>query len=526
MYRSIAGMALVGTLSLLGLSGWQVLGETASAATTTRAVVSSVSGLEDRLEQIYERTKPSVVNIRVVEKETVTAPTGPELPGFRFFAPELPQGPQEQLRMGTGSGFVWNQDGYIVTNNHVVGGADRITVSFYDGTTVEGKVVGADPDSDLAVVKVNVSERLLQPVQVADSGKLKVGQLVVAIGNPFGLQSTMTVGFISGLGRLLPTGPATLQGPSYSIPEIIQTDAAMNPGNSGGVLLDDQGQLIGVTTAIVSPVGASNGIGFAIPSSLVRTVVPALIQTGHFEHPWLGISGTSLTPDLAKAMNLDPDQRGALVVDVVPGGPADKARMRGSGHQVTIDGIPMRVGGDVIVAIDGKSIKGFDDLITYLLRSTRVGQNVKLSILRKGKEQNVEVALMARSESKPQAELATSRAWLGISGVTVTPEIAKLIGLRVTDSGGVLVQQVQQGSPADHAGLQGSYKPVRMDGQVVLIGGDVIVSFGKQPVNDMDELSALVADDRPGETFKVDIIRDGAPMQLSVTLGKRLVSSR
>ncbi len=307
--------------------------------------------------------------------------------------------------------------------------------------------------SDLAVVKVDVADKLLQPVQVADSTKVKVGQLTVAIGNPFGLQSTMTVGFVSGLGRLLPTGSDNSQGPSYSIPDIIQTDTPINPGNSGGVLLDARGHLIGVTAAILSPVGASIGIGFAIPSAIVQKTVPALIQTGHYEHPWFGVSGTSLTLDLDNAMKLKPDQRGALVVDVVPGSPADKAGLRGSGQQVTVEGLQMRVGGDVITAVDGSPVRSFDNLVTYLVRSTKVGQTATLTVLRSGKEETVKVTLASRPKS--EAATAEGEAWVGISGITVTPEIAKLINLP-EKQGGVLVEQVQQGSPADRAGLRGS----------------------------------------------------------------------
>jgi S1-C subfamily serine protease len=206
----------------------------------------------------------------------------------------------------------------------------------------------------------------------------------------------MTVGIISALGRSLPAGTANAQEPTYTIPDIIQTDTPINPGNSGGVLLDDQGRVIGVTAAIESPVQASSGIGFAIPSAIVQQVVPALITTGHYAHSWLGISGTSLTPELAQAMNLTSDQRGALVVDVAPGSPAAKAGLRGSDRQVTIAGEQARDGGDVIVAVNGQPVQGFDDLVAYLARNTTVGQTITLTVLRQGKEETRSVTLAAR----------------------------------------------------------------------------------------------------------------------------------
>ncbi len=265
--------------------------------------------------------------------------------------------------------------GHIVTNHHVVAGADRVSVTFADDTTVPAKVVGTDPHGDLAVVKVDLPAERLQPVHMADSTHVKVGQLAVAIGNPFGLQSTMTVGFVSALGRVLRADSGDEEQPGYTIPDIIQTDAPINPGNSGGVLVDGEGHVIGVTSAIISPVRASVGIGFAIPSAIVQKVVPTLIKTGHYDHPKLGVSGISLSPELAKAMQLDPDQRGALVVDVVPNSPADKAGLHGSDRQATIEGELVRVGRDVIVAIDGHLVKGFDDLVTQLVRTTEVGRS-------------------------------------------------------------------------------------------------------------------------------------------------------
>ncbi|RME48562.1 MAG: PDZ domain-containing protein [Chloroflexi bacterium] len=481
----------------------------------------TLAALEGALEQIYDRVNPSVVNIRVVQKEEVALPSIPEIPGFPFFGPLVPQGPQEFYQRGLGSGFVWDKQGHIVTNNHVVEGADKITVTFYDGTTVAGTVVGADPDSDLAVVKVDVPADRLHPVILADSTKVKVGQLAIAIGNPFGLEGTMTHGIVSAVGRLLPVQRGNTPGPSFSIPDVIQTDAPINPGNSGGVLLDDQGRVIGVTSAIESPVRANAGIGFAIPSAIVQKVVPALIETGHYEHAWLGISGITLSPDLAKAMDLSADQRGALVIDVVPDSPADKAGLRGSDRQVEIEGQQVRVGGDVIVAIDRQPVKGIDDLVTYLTRNTDVGQTVTLTVLRNGKEETVKVKLAARPERGPQ-EAVVKRviekgAWLGIEGVTLTPEIAQAMGLP-EDQQGVLIERVAMGSPADKAGLRGSYKPTTIEGQRMLVGGDVIIAVDDQPVTQVEDLAALLKQRKPGQKVTVTLLRDGKRIQVPVTL--------
>ncbi len=495
------------------------------SASSTIASTEAVAAVQRTLESIYDQVNPSVVNIRVVQQADVVSSAIPEIPGFpfRFFAPpDIPQGPQ--YRQGAGSGFVWDKEGHIVTNNHVVAGADKISVTFYDGTTVSGKVVGTDPDSDLAVVKVDISADRLKPVQLADSTQLKVGQLAVAIGNPFALKGTMTVGIVSALGRLLPVESQDGQGPGYSIPDMIQTDAPINPGNSGGVLVNDQGQVIGVTSAIISPVGTSAGIGFAIPSAIVEKVVPVLISGGHYEHPWLGVSGTSLNPDLARAMKLNADQRGALVVDVVPGSPAEEAGLRGSDRQVQIDGQDVRVGGDVIVAVDGQPVKEFDDVVTYLARAAEVGQKITLSLLRQGQEETVQVELAARPKSEAQGAQAESgqvgAAWLGIAGRTVIPQIAEAMGLP-EDQQGVLVEQVEAGSPADQAGLQGSFKPVRINGQSLLVGGDIILEVNGNAVNQVGDLQAAIRQAQPGDEITLLILRNGDQMELPVTLGER-----
>jgi serine protease Do len=473
---------------------------------------SALSVFEGALESVYQQVSPSVVNIQVTIESS-------SLPSGLLPFGGLPQLQQPPTQSALGSGFVWDEQGHIVTNNHVVDGATRITVTFADGTSVDAQLVGADPDSDLAVIQVDVAADELHPVTTGDSTRVQVGQLAIAIGNPFGLQGTMTLGIISGLGRLLPVDNSS--GPAYSIPDIIQTDAPINPGNSGGVLVDDQGRVIGVTSAIESPVQANAGVGFAIPSAIVNQVVPALIQEGHYDHPWLGIGGVTLTPDVAQAMDLPADQRGALVIAVTPDSPAAKAGLRGSDTEATVNGEAVPVGGDVIVAIDQQPVKAMDDLIGYLGRSTQVGQTVTLTVLRDGKEKQIDVTLAARPSETPAVQTpqeASTGAVLGIQGMTLTPSVADAAGLDSAQQG-VLVESVTQGSAADAAGLRGSYKEVTVDGQQIQVGGDIITAFDGQTVTGIQNLISLLGQARPGQQATLTVLRDGREIQIEVTLG-------
>jgi serine protease Do len=366
---------------------------TSGTTTTTSPAISGgselLSAYESTLESIYTAVSPQVVNIMVLSP----ASTSNNFQNFPF-GNNNNNNQSQQLSEALGSGFVWDTKGDIVTNNHVVDGATKIEVTFSDGTTVPATIVGQDPYSDLAVIKVDVSANKLSPVTLADSSQLKVGEIAIAIGNPYGFEGSMTVGTVSGLGRDLPTSQTDqTTGASYSIPDVIQTDASINPGNSGGVLVNDQGQVIGVTSALESASGSSSGIGFAIPAEIVSKVVPSLISSGKYDHPYLGISGTTLTPDIAQAMNLPSDTRGALVGQVTAGGPADKAGLKGSNTTVTINGVQGTVGGDVITAIDGHTITSMSDLIAYLAINTQVGQTVSLTILRNGQTQTVQLTL-------------------------------------------------------------------------------------------------------------------------------------
>lgn len=479
---------------------------------------------ENTLTQIYDQVSPSVVNIRVVQEVSNTTSSDGTVPSIPFFGlPGLPSQPQPntpQYSQALGSGFVWDQQGDIVTNNHVVDGADKIEVTFSDGSVAQAELVGTDPDSDLAVIHVSVPSERLKPVVMGDSNQARVGQLAIAIGNPFGLQGSMTVGIVSALGRTLPADQTTIDGTSYSIPDIIQTDAPINPGNSGGVLVNDNGELIGVTAAIESPVQANAGIGFAIPAAIVRRVVPALIKTGSYEHPYLGLSGIRLSPEIAQAMDLPADQRGALVEEVVSGGPADNAGIRGSDQQFSLDGIDILVGGDVIVAIDGQQVNTMDDLIAYLNDSTEIGQRVSLTILRDGKTQQIEVALKARpgnNSSITEVSQGSGQIWLGIQGISMDENLADAMGLD-TSTQGVLVEQVQVDSPADNAGLRGSFKPVQVQGQTVLVGGDVIISMDDTPIHNVNELARYLQSATANQKVTISIIRGKKEMHLSVEL--------
>jgi S1-C subfamily serine protease len=354
---------------------------------TPTALPAQVIGAADAAEQllinIYKRVNPGVVHVRVVAP--VNTGDLPQLPG-------LPNSPQ-QYEEGTGSGFVIDQDGHIVTNNHVVADAQEVQVTFSDGTSVRARVIGTDPDSDLAVLQVDVAASALYPLVLGDSDRLEVGQRAIAIGNPYGLRGTLTTGVISALGRSLPLGrQSEMLGRRFTIPELIQTDAAINPGNSGGPLLDSQGQVIGVNTAY-DPNTA--GIGFAVPVNALKRVVPKLISAGHYAYPWLGITGTDLSLDLVEAMDL-PVQRGAIIMSVTPNSPADKAGLRGSSKTVEKSGLQLQVGGDVITAINGEPVQQFEDLLVYILRNTEVGQQVTLTIVRDGREQSVKVTLAER----------------------------------------------------------------------------------------------------------------------------------
>jgi serine protease Do len=487
-------------------------------------VTDALEELQQAFSSVYARVLPSVVNIRV--EQTISRGIIPDPDQFPFNFPfpfEIPDQGRELRRSSLGSGFVWDEEGHIVTNYHVVDNADRIVVTFHDGSSLEGTTIGTDPDSDLAVIEVDYPKDPPPPIELADSTQVKVGQMVAAIGNPFGLEGTMTVGVISAVGRSLPVRGQALPGSTYTIPDVIQTDAPINPGNSGGVLVDIHGRLLGVPTAIESSSGSNAGIGFVVPSIIVSKVVPALIEKGSYEHPWIGISGTTLTSEMAEAMDLPGDQHGVLVVEVVPDGPAEEAGLVGSDRLQVDNGRETRLGGDVIIAIDSQPVQDFEDLTAYLARYTEAGQKVTLTILRNKQQRDVELRLGVRP--RRQSAVASGnrqehgRAWLGIQGMTLTPSIASAMDLP-SDQTGILIQQIFEDGPADEAGLRGSYKSATIDGRAVLIGGDVIVEVDNKAVTSVDDLEEALLAYEPGEVITFSILRDGDQIAVEVTLGE------
>jgi S1-C subfamily serine protease len=349
----------------LDMSQQDIITNEPNLETTEETTVKNIG--EVSLADLFEKSDDGVVKVSV--RKSVELPTGRSL----------------------GSGIVYDISGHIITNNHVVEDSQKTTVTFLDGTSYNAKVIGTDPYTDLAVIKVDVNPSLLHPLPIGDSSTLRVGDQVAAIGNPFGLSGSMTSGIVSQLGRLLST-PGTA---SFSIPDVIQTDAAVNPGNSGGPLLNMKGQVIGINTAIQSGTGEFAGIGFAVPSNTVSKIVPILIKEGKYKHPWLGISGVDIDPDLAGILGLQ-DTRGLLVVSIVKDSPAEKAGLHGSTETKEIDGIKYQIGGDVILSVDHKDVRKIDDILIHLQREKKVGDTIDLEILREGRITNFELTLEER----------------------------------------------------------------------------------------------------------------------------------
>lgn len=340
---------------------------------------------------IYSQANPSVVSIDV------------RIPGgsATFGSPSNRQG-ATPYQYAAGSGFVFDTVGHIVTNAHVVAGTDRVEVTFSDDTIMHAKIIGIDLDSDIAVIQVEGNASQYHPLSLANSDAVVVGDRVAAIGNPFQEAGTLTQGVVSGIHRpVLGLAPST-SGGSYRIPDAIQTDAALNPGNSGGPLLNTQGQVIGVNEQIDSQVRQSSGVSFAIPANLVNLVANALIKDGRIQHPWLGIGGNSLDLDTNEAIHLPSNTRGAYISSVQPGSPAAKAGLKAGTSTINVNGVDVPVGGDVIVAIDKQPIKHFDDLTSYLFTKVQVGQTVTLTILRNGQQQDVPLTLAARPQTQQQ----------------------------------------------------------------------------------------------------------------------------
>ena len=340
------------------------------------------NGNNSLLNDIFSKVKDSVVQISTEYQ--------PADPSNRLYESTG----NSPFTMKFGSGFIYDKSGIIITNYHVVSSATNIIVTFNNGNSYTAKVVGVDPYGDISVLKLDdpADEKLI-PVTLSNSSNLKVGDPVLAIGNPYGLDNTLTFGIISQIGRLLPNSDL-----GYSIPNVIQTDAAINPGNSGGPLIDLDGKVVGMNTAIFSNTGTYTGVGFAIPSNDINRIIPSLIKTGTYQHPWLGISGSKLSPTLAEMFGLPPNYKGVLIDDVVPGGPADKAGLKGMLIQGNRFGEQQILDKDIIIAIDGNPVSRIDDIISYLDIYKKAGDKVNLTVNRNGQIINLVPTLEARPD--------------------------------------------------------------------------------------------------------------------------------
>jgi len=334
-------------------------------APSALAETSPVYSKSLSLIEIFEKSEPGVVRVNVQRNDT------------------------DGGSGGVGSGFVFDKQGHIITNAHVVKDAVKVAVTFLDGRSYNAEIIGVDEFTDIAVIKVNADLVLLHPLSLGDSSNLKVGEQLAAIGNPFGLSGSMTSGIVSQLGRLLSSGSG------YSIPDVIQTDAAINPGNSGGPLLNMRGEIVGINTAIQSVTGEFTGVGFSVPSQTIAKIVPTLIEKGEYKHPWIGIAGRDIDPDLAKVLNLK-DAKGFLIVTVVEDSPASKAGLIGSDKTIEVEGVKYPTGGDIILSVDGIDVRKIDDILIHLQRSKSVGDEMVLQILRDGRTTNITITLEER----------------------------------------------------------------------------------------------------------------------------------
>ena len=350
-----------------------LVAQAVATITAQLPVVATTSGqlpistdLESDLVTLYERINPSVVHIFVYD--------------------------EAGNQLGTGTGFVYDDQGHIITNNHVVSSAARLEVAFPGGERRTAETIGTDIDSDLGVIRVAEPPAGVLPIPLGDSDSVRVGQFVVAIGNPFGEAGSLSLGIVSGLGRTLTSDRIAQGGGRYSLPQVIQTDAAINPGNSGGPLLNLAGEVVGVNSAISTSTGTNSGVGFSIPVNAVRRVVPALVATGEYHYTYMGVSMSELDLTTQEALGL-PQVAGAYMTEVTPGAPAATAGLRGSGISNLGELLP---GGDLIIAADGRPINNPDDLISFLVFQTEVGQTITLTIIRDGQQIDVPLTLGQR----------------------------------------------------------------------------------------------------------------------------------
>jgi len=420
----------------------------AAAAPASKSEIPMVPG---NFSELAENVRPGVVNIQVVKKVKNVAfgsrdfsgnPFGEDSPFGDFFGPYSQGNPSPAPEQrGVGSGFIMSRDGYIVTNNHVVEDADQIKVKLANGKEYDGKIVGRDPKTDLALVKIDGASDL-HPLPLGNSDELKVGSWVVAVGSPFGLEQTVTAGIVSAKGRVIGSGP-------YD--NFIQTDASINPGNSGGPLINTKGEVVGINTAILAQ---GKGIGFAIPVNMAKDIAPQLQEKGHVTRGWFGVSIQEMTPELAKSFGLK-EKKGALVSEVVTGSPAEKA------------GIQQ---GDVIMEFDGKAVADSQEL-PRMVASTPVGKSVNVKLWRNGKALDQQVKVSEMEENIEVSKTASHNKTLGIAVQNLTPEMARR--LRLKSETGVVVTRVESGSPAADAGIQ---------------TGDIIREVNRTPVKSVEDL--------------------------------------
>ncbi len=411
--------ALMGVLALIAFSAHPVV-----------AANSDVVMVPANFAQLAKQAKPGVVNIRTVKTikgggQVFRHFFGPKSNPFEdFFGPFGPPPPRDYKQRSLGSGFIIDKEGYIVTNNHVVEGADKIRVSLYDEKEYDAKIVGRDPKTDLALIKIDGAHQL-HPLPLGDSDKLEVGDWVLAIGSPFGLEQTVTAGIVSAKKRVIGAGP-------YD--NFIQTDASINPGNSGGPLLDLKGEVIGINTAIIA---SGQGIGFAIPINMAKSIVAQLKEKGSVTRGWLGVAIQNLSPELAEYYGLK-THKGVMVTQVFEGDPADKAGIKPK---------------DIIIAVDGHPVATGREL-SAIIASTPVGSKTRITLLRNGKRKTVTVKVAKREDDQLVVSRDSGRSEsIGIQVAEITPERARQFGLDTSEKG-VLVVDVQSGSRADDAGLQ------------------------------------------------------------------------
>jgi serine protease Do len=467
------GWAVLCLLTGMGLAS--LFGNVAQASGRTAEMPPATPG---SFSQLVKEARQSVVNISAMKiikgGRVFRFPFGEDDPFHdwfeKFFKDQIPK---EHRQRSLGSGFIIDKDGFILTNNHVVEKTDEIKVRLANGKEYDAKIIGRDPKTDLALIRIK-TDKPLNPLPLGDSEKLEVGEWVVAIGNPFGLDQTVTAGIVSAKYRQLGAG-------AYD--NFIQTDASINPGNSGGPLLNTQGEVVGINSAIYSRSGASIGIGFAIPVNMAKDLLPQL-KKGKVVRGWLGVMIQKITPELKDKLDLE-GERGALVADVTSGGPAHKA------------GIER---GDVIISFDGKDIMEMNEL-PYIVASTPVGKVAKLEVIRKGKKISLEVKIGKLKEEQVGEEPAEARSDLGMSVDEITPELARQFGL--PEESGLVVVQVENNSPAEEAGIR---------------GGDIIIEIDQEPMEVIDEYSKKIRRYKKGDTILFLVKRREATLYLTLNV--------